>query len=223
MFRKTCKNCGKKIAKEHNFCPYCGFDIKKEQEEMDFGLLGKRDMEFPEMGMKLPLGFNKLFSILLNQIDKQFKELDKEMTKDTKKKFKTKGISISISTGTGKKPEIKIRGFGPGINIKETMEEEIKEKPVKNIISAEKAKLLSKLPKQEASTKVRRLSNKIVYEILLPGVKSLRDVIINKLENSIEIKAFSKDKAYFKLLPVNLPILNYKLTKETLILELKTK
>ena len=48
----------------------------------------------------------------------------------------------------------------------------------------------------------------------------MKDVIINKLENSIEIKAFTKEKVYVKLLPVNLPVLNYKLKDGKLILEL---
>jgi hypothetical protein len=67
---------------------------------------------------------------------------------------------------------------------------------------------------------VRRLSDRIVYEIELPGVKA-SDIIINKLQNSIEIKAFTKEKAFFKLLPVALPILNYYMKQGKLVLELK--
>jgi len=225
MFRKKCARCNRKINKEYDFCPYCGYNVKKE-DEANYGLLGKSDeLDFPDIGIRMPLGFDKLFSSLLNQIDKQSRELDREIGKDIKKdkKMKASGISISISTGTGKKPEIRVGGFGPEFKELRKVQEKRKVRLPKTEISEERARKLAKLPKEEAKTEVRRLSNKIVYEIMLPGVKSLKDIIINQLENSIEIKAFSKNKAYFKLLPLSLPILNYKLNKEKLILELKAK
>ena len=67
------------------------------------------------------------------------------------------------------------------------------------------------------------MSNKVIYEIELPGVKSTEDVSIIKLENSIEIKAVTKDKSYFKLLPIKLPISGYKVADEKLILELSAR
>lgn len=228
MFRKKCHKCGRKISKDFDFCPYCGYNFRGEQEERDFGFLGKNDF-IQDFNVRMPFGFNKLFSSLVKQLDNQFHDLDKELGKpigEKPKKVISKGFSINISTGTGKKPEIKIRGFGPGFeNLR--LQEKTKPEGIKRIkqpeISEYKARKLAKLPKEEAETIVRRLSNRIIYEIKLPGVKKIEDVIINQLENSIEIKAFSKDKAYFKLLPINLPILDFKLDKETLILELKAK
>ncbi len=228
MFRKKCPECGKKISKDFEFCPYCGCNIKRYENEKNYGFLGKDDF-LPDFEMKMPFGLSRVFNTLMKQLDKQFKELDKELgtvekieRKGKKARVKSTGISISISTGTGKKPEIKVRGIGPGIEIKQTAPKiEPAKKITKTTMPEAKVRKLVKLPKTEAETKVRRLSNKIIYEINLPGVKSLSDIIINQLENSIEIKAFSKDKAYFKLLPIKLPILNYKLEKEKLILELK--
>lgn len=227
MLGKKCKKCDRKISKDFDFCPYCGLDFrweKKQEKEKDFGLLGKNDMDlsnFQGFNIRMPFGFNNLFNSLLKEVDKQFRELDRGMVKDDKrKKIKpTNSISISISTETGKKPEIKIKGFGPEFKQLER-EMQVQEKIPKSEITEERAKAFVGLPRKEALTKVRRLSNKIVYEIELPGVENLKDVIINKLENSIEIKAFSKDKAYFKLIPLNLPILSYKLEEGKLILEL---
>jgi len=234
MFKKKCPRCSKKISKDHSFCPYCGTSTKdRGAEQRDYGLIGRqRDMpDLRDLGIKMPFGFNTIFNTLLKQVDKQFKELDKQIGKDIenpemkKPQIKSNAISISISNATGEKPEIKISGHGPEFEI---IKHQIKpeQKPVKiktPEISEEKARKLSKLPKKEAETTVRRLSNKVMYEIKLPGVKNKEDIIIHKLENSIEIKAFSKDKAYFKLIPVSLPILQYKLQKETLILELQAK
>lgn len=227
MFNKKCPKCARIISRDFEFCPYCGYNIKREKNERNYGFLGKDDFLSPDIGMKMPFGFNKIFSSLISQLDKQFKDLDREIGKEIKPAKNpgiiSKGFSINISTRTGEKPEIQIGGFGPGFeNFK--IQEAGKEKPMKiqkPEISDYQAKKLSKLPKEEAETKVRRLSNKVVYEILLPGVKNLKNIIISQLENSIEIKAFSEDKAYFKLLPINLPILNYKLDGETLILDLK--
>jgi len=235
MFEKKCKRCRREIKRDFGFCPFCGFDVKKEQEGKDYGFLGKDDnLDLHNFGVKMPFGFDMVFSNLLKQIDKQFKELDKEIGQEAKKEKVirkklpsfSRGLSISISTSTGKKPEIKISGFGPGLEnlsggIKELGKKEEKIKAPE--ITEEKAREIAKLPREEAKTSVRRLSNKIIYEISLSGVSNLKDVLINKLENSIEIKAFSKDKVYFKLLPINLPILTYKLKDNKLILELKAK
>ena len=231
MFNKKCPKCARKISRDFEFCPYCGYNIKREENERNYGFLGKDD-SLNLQNIAMPMGFDKIFSSLLKQIDSQFKNIDKEFGKelkdirqDKKLPFMSKGISISISTSSDKKPEIKIKGFGPGFeNIGEEIKKEEKLIELKMpSITEEKARKLSKLPKKEAETKVRRLSNKVVYEISMPGVDNLDNITINKLENSIEIKAFAKDKAYFKLLPINLPILNYKLEDEKLLLELKAK
>lgn len=236
MFSKKCKRCGRKIEKEYDFCPYCGNDFRMEkrfQEDRDFGFLGKEDSlfpEFPSMNLGVGMPFGKLFDSLIKQLDVQMRELDKEIGKEDIKKIRkipgmqTSGFNISIASSNEKQPEIRISGFGPEFEkIKGELKTPEKEIKIKNIISEEKAKQIAKLPRKEAETKVRRLSNKIIYEISLPEVDDIKDVILNKLENSIEIKAFSKDKVYFKLLPVNLPIVDYKLQDEKLILELKTK
>lgn len=55
----------------------------------------------------------------------------------------------------------------------------------------------------------------------MPEVKSFKDILINKLENSIEIKAIGKTKAYFKIIPINIPIISQRLFQGKLILELK--
>ena len=226
MFEKKCNRCGRKIERDFEFCPYCGFNMKREQDERDYGILGIDDDNFnlPNTA-SMPFGLDRIFSSLIKQIDKQFKDLDKEFGKEPKidKSAISKGISISISSGTGKKPEIRVRGFGPGfenLKVQETEEKPVKIKQPE--ITEEQARKMAKLPRKEAETKIRRLSNKIIYEIDLPEIKSLNNVIINKLENSIEIKAFTKKQVYVKLLPIKLQILNYKLEDEKLILELKT-
>ena len=228
LFGKKCQRCARKISRDFDFCPYCGSDFRPEkraEKERDFGLLGKDDFvkDFPQF--RMPLNFNSLFNSdlfgsLFKQVDKQMRDIDKQIK--TEKGSDMSGISISISMDGNEAPKIKVNKFGPEFQNLEV--KNIKEKNVpKTKISDEKARKFAKLPKKEAITEVRRLSNKIVYELELPGVANLKDVVINKLENSIEIKAFGKDTVYFKLIPINLPILDYKLKDEKLVLELKPK
>ena len=226
--KKKCKRCGKKIDKEFSFCPGCGMPAKDNYEnESDWGMLGTNDFfpEFQTAEIKLPMGLNMLFNSLMKNLDKEFKNMDEMFGKNEiiqkKQKFPARsgGISISISTATGKQPEIKVHSSG---NIPEfrQKEQQIKKAFEENLDApTKKLEKFSKLPRKEPATDIRRLSDKVIYEIDLPGVKSLKDVSIIKLENSIEIKAVAKDKAYFKLIPINLPIINKKLSQEKLVLE----
>ena len=80
-------------------------------------------------------------------------------------------------------------------------------------------KKFASLPKQEPETQVRRFSDKIIYEVNMPGIKSEKDISVVKLENSIEVKAAGNNVAYKKIIPINLPITDYKVSNEKLTLE----
>jgi len=231
--KKKCPNCKEKINDGYNFCPYCRVSIKDNFENEDWGMLGKNDTEFLE-GIKMPLGFNTIFNSLLKNLNKQFSQMDRELIdqnseksfepiKNPENKIKKSGISIKISTIQGKPPEIKIKSFGDS---KEELQRNFSHEniqPVLKKFTNKEAKRFSSLPRKEPSTEIRRLANKVIYEIKIPGVKSLKDVSINQLENSIEIKALTKMKAYSKIIPISLPIRKYNLSKGKLILELDAK
>jgi hypothetical protein len=164
------------------------------------------------------------------QIESQFKEIDKgigEMNFDEKKvqKMPMQGLSISISSANNGQPVIKVRSLGDKTPIElKAMQTAKPGKQVRQIalpqkqFSEEESEKLSKLPKEEPKTSIRRLTDKIVYEIEIPGVKK-ENVIISKLQNSIEIKAFAKDKAFFKLIPISLPIIKSQIKEGKLVLE----
>lgn len=228
--RQRCRNCGKKINDGYDFCPYCGALLKdsfkeNSKDNEDWGLLGKNDFTYEEM--KLPMGFNTLFNSLLKNLNKQIDEFE-EVKKEKKSRVKKGGIGISIYTSGDKPPEIRVTSFGNIPKFKEK-EKQIKEniKRVKNLPQTS-SKKFSGLPKKEPETNIRRFSNKIVYEIKMPEVKSIKDVSIIQLESSIEIKALAtprrkKKYVYYKIIPVNLPIKRYNLSKEKLVLELDAK
>ncbi len=226
MFKKKeCPGCGTKIDEKYSFCPNCGnrFDSNHGDGD-DWGMLGKDDFMSDLNEIKLPFGFNAIFNSLMKNMSKELNEqLSKshfQQESDNSKKVKKEGISISISTFGNGPPRVKVTQLGnkPKLEVKEE-----KEKLKPDTFTKEKIKKFAGLEKKEPRTNIRRLSNKMIYEIELPGVRSLDDISIMKLENSIEIKALGKSKAYTKTIPINLPITSYDLSEGKLILELGIK
>ena len=222
--KKKCKRCGKKVGNSDSFCPSCGFALKDSERKEDWGMLGENDMLSPEMNIP---GFNMMFNSLMKDFGKPlFQEIEKEMRKDLEKapNQMKRGISISISTSGNNPPKIKINNLN-GEPIKQINKDSTPKKREKilSALSEEKAREFLGLPQEEPLTRVRRLSNKVIYEIELPGVKSLKNISIMQLEKSIELKALSKGKAYKKVIPIDFPIQKYKLSREKLILELGVK
>lgn len=227
MFNKReCNRCKRKIEEKYSFCPYCGNKFEPNNEDNgDWGMLGKNDF-MPSMNeIKLPMGLNAIFNSLMKNMSK---ELNEQLSRNNfqanekqPKNIKKNGLSISISTFGNGPPKIKVTQMGE--NPHQKKQEEIKEKIKPNVFTKEKLKKFSELKREEPKANIRRLSNGVVYELEMPDVKSLEDISIIKLENSIEVKALSKNKAYIKVIPINLPITNYNLSEGKLVLELGIK
>lgn len=211
---RICSKCGKKLKGGFNFCPYCGSPI--EEKTGDFGMLGRNDIDSGSDNIVMPKGLNIIFNSLLRNLEKQLREPDKKSEKSGIPKGSH--ISISISTTGNGMPLIKLRNSQEE---RKKKQEEVKRFFFNNF-NSKKLNKYSKLPKVEPKTNIRRVSNKIVYEVELPGVKSAKDISIVSLERSMELKAISDKKAYTKTIPINLPISNYSLSRGKLILEMDT-
>jgi len=87
-------------------------------------------------------------------------------------------------------------------------------------------RVLRKVPdvKEEAVMNVKRIRDKIIYELELPGVKSLRDVKLMRFPESLEVRAYAPEKLYFKIIPLNKQdrLLSRELINEKLILTIRT-
>jgi len=219
MFKKKeCRKCGEKVNSKHRFCPNCGNLLSSNNE--DWGMLGKDDFVgdfenptdsfFGSFGGKV---IGKIFEGTMKMLEK---EMQKEM-KDNRNYPRT-NMQLFIN---GEKINLE-GGHQQAQQIRKPKEQE-KKIVVLDKISKKNLKKISNMPKQEPLTKIRRFSDKIVYEIEMPGVESTKDISIIKLENSIEIKALAKNKVYFKLIPINFPITYYNLSKGKLVLELDAK
>jgi hypothetical protein len=211
--KKKCPQCGNKVEKKFSFCPWCGLDMDNKDEDEFFS----PDFNMGNMGFP----FNTIFKQLGKNLEKEFKNMDKISMGPEKKAH---GISIKISTGNSGNPVIKIGNIEDKKidNEMGNMIAPVKKARIKQInISEDEAKKFAKLPHREPLTNVRRLADRIIYEIELPGVTDTKNIRINKMHNSIEIRAYSDDAAFLKLIPVALPIIRHAFEKGKLTLELK--
>jgi len=222
MFKEKCARCGNPVEKKFSFCPYCSHNLKEERELEDFGLLGKEDKK-DMFGAGNAFGFSLNLNDILNNFSSVFKSLTKDLNKNFYRDFgktepKTFSKAISIDLSPGKSPTIKVHSNGK----KMPMLHQIRNSRAKiPKLSEEKLRQLANLPKEEPKTDVRRLSNKVIYEINVPGVKSKGDIIINNLETGLEIIAIGKEKIYQKRIPMKLELLSYKLENGKLEAEFK--
>lgn len=205
---KKCENCSSKIDKKYSFCPYCGDNILDAQkQERNYGLLGKNDNpeNMPQQQYSFGIA-DKLIGSLVNNLvkslDKQFKQYEKEFEK-TEIRSSPNGIKIRI---------------GQPIQVKRTANKGVFKKP----ISEEQLERMTSLPRTKAETKIKRLGDKVIYELSTPGIESPQDVFISKLESGYEIKAIGNKKIYVNSLPVNLPIKSVSIDNNKLFVEFIT-
>jgi len=203
MVKKECKSCAKKVERKFNYCPYCGASFKIRKENDNFGMLGRRDSnEKIQEEIKLPFGMDKIMGSLVKQLEKQMN---------------------SANPGNGQKmpKEINIR-IGKGIpQMRQPVQmapKTISELPK---ISEKENERRMNLPKVEVESKIRRLSDTIIYEIETPGVKKKEDIILTELATGIEIRAYSSDKCYMKFIPLKVEVIEYHVKEEKVIVEFR--
>jgi hypothetical protein len=216
MFKKkNCKKCGEKTNSKYRFCPNCGVNLNNSKNE-DWGMLGKND-KVEENFMPPFLGGG----MLNKMIGSAMKMLEKELQKDMKR---TNQPNTNNSIKPNSNFRLMINGKEVPLNQQPQKQNKIEKKEIKKLpmFSDEKRKQFQKLEKKEPKIKIKRLADRLVCEIEIPEIKSIEDISILKLENSIEIKAIGKNKSYFKILQINSPIISYGIEKNNLILELES-
>ena len=138
-------------------------------------------------------------------------------------KPKRSGFTIKIVQAGDRKPDISVRTFGDVEKgkLKKEIDElgawqnteritggpEGKPEPKRGLFRQGKPaepqeKLVIKVPMrtEEPKTSVAKSASRVVVSIHLPGVESEKDIEVSELENSVEVKAVAKDRAYFKIL-----------------------
>ncbi|MBI2005521.1 MAG: zinc ribbon domain-containing protein [Candidatus Aenigmarchaeota archaeon] len=129
---------------------------------------------------------------VLQEVDREFRQIDKMMELKVPRfmlrpPLKTKGVSITITADNASPPKIDVQAYGGQKHMHHHHEH-------KNV----------RTPRitEEPETKIQKSQNRQTITLNLPDVKNLDDIEIKQLHQSIEIKAFAGDKAYFKLIPI---------------------
>lgn len=204
--RKKCNGCGEKIKNSANFCPNCGTRINNL--EQDWGMLGKNDINLPFENSPILGGISG--GMLNKMINHTMKMIEKELEK---------GANNQKTPGT----KIKLMINGQEINPSQTKKQKNNGENEKRLpieFSEENLKKWMKSKKQEPKASLKRIDDKIEYELEVPGVETIKDISIIKLEESFEVRAIAKEIAYQKNIPLNLPLKKYTLLRDKLTLEL---
>lgn len=183
--KKRCRNCGKKVKDEWEFCPSCGEEVIKLKREV----AGSFEEGFGEMDRKLEK-IEKIFSF------GPFRVPGLKLRSDRK----SGNIVISIQDENGEEQRIEFRSPG---EVRKT-EPEMKRRAKRTEEKTRSKRLWKKAPKstEEPEAEIKNVDGKKMITIKLPGVKSEDNIEVKKLEQSVEVKALAGDKAYFKLIPV---------------------
>lgn len=211
MFKKKCHSCGEKVERKFRYCPWCGVPLKAKAAQEDYGMLGDSDeiqMQQAVNDLKLPFGFNGIFNSLMKQVEKEMANMDNMNGP------KPKGFKIQISTGM---PKMQSMNPQPTEQTKQVSSiDSFNEK-----ISDEEREKRAKLKQVPAKSTIRRLPEGLIYEIETPGVSAKKDITLTKLEQSLELKAYAKDKCYVKKLPSKVEILGMAIKGGKIFLRLK--
>jgi len=173
----------------------------KEKESKEFGMLGRNDNVDNELAQNKftnNLGItDKFLGSLMNSLMKNLEVQMRDLNNAESKNIPN-GIKIRIGNDPQKQ---KINRLA------------------KRVLSEKQLEKMSSFPRAEAKTNVKRLSDKVIYELKAPGVLSPEDVFVSKLESGYEIKAIGKNKIYVNSFPINLPLKGFSLNDKGLIIE----
>jgi hypothetical protein len=200
MIKKKCSGCGKKIERKFSFCPYCGFNFKGVREEENYGLLGRNDIDEPVR--KQSFGLNGMIENMLN-------DLTKQLQGGMNGAGMPRGFKIQVSTGKPVQRQVVRKSED---KFPKLIKEEVSEKEIER---------RKKLEVVEAESYIRRLPEAVIYELKTPGVSSKKDVVITRLEGALEVRVYSKDKCYYRAVPLKLEFIGYSVSKDKVSLKFK--
>ena len=206
---KKCQRCEGKLKEEYSFCPYCKLDLRNPESDMrDFGMLGKNDsvLGAPLLGGGGADMNNSVMGAIFNNVMKMMES-------------QLKNLDVEKMDFGDSKPEISMLPNGIQIKIGPHMHKHKAPEVKPRIISDDQRERMTKLPRGQAKAQVRRLSDKVIYELATPGVDKVDDIFVSKVESGYEVKAVGNKKVYFNSLQINLPLRKYSIKEDCLTLE----
>ncbi len=192
--KDPCPRCNSMLKRSFDFCPYCGCDVRNPERDLqEYGMLGKNELSAnPPASMGLGVTdklLNSLFTGLMKTLESQMRGMAAPEVQNS-----PNGITIRVSPPS-------------------------KSRSAKRSVSQEQIKRMNGLPRVEAKSDVRRLSDKVVYELKTPDVSSVEDVFVSKVESGYEVKAIGKNKVYVNTFSLDLPLKGFALDERGLTVE----
>lgn len=208
----ACPKCKSEIGVQYSYCPYCGLHLVNPEKELkEFGMLGRSDIADQEIirhAFATNLGIaDKFIGTLVNSL---FRNLDVQVRE------------VQNMEAT------EIKNTPAGIKIRVGMPVQQRRRPAGNardnrVLSDTQLARMAELPRTEAKTNIRRLGDKVVYDLAAQGVASVDDVFVSKTESGYEIKAIAKNKVYVNNVPVNLPLRGFSIHEKGLTVEFSAR
>lgn len=202
---EACPNCGAEISGDWGFCPNCGANLQNDEGGRDestimpgFGLFADLDKQLEEMDRFFG-GRSSVF-----EIPKAAQRRPQKTPPGQGVQVRGGGISIIFSGATGRPPKVTIHTSGDF----KPLEPELRKKfgaegGAVRVQKDEPARAPPEITEEPEAELVKGAGGKIsALKVKLPDIESPRDIKISRLENSIEIKAYVRNKAYFKLFQV---------------------
>ena len=204
MFSKKqdCPKCKSSVKADFDFCPHCGSDIRNAEKDLqDYGLLGKNDVTQTPLVGGGSMGFsdkliNSIFTQLMKTLEQQMRGTPQQ-AENTEVRQLPNGIIMTVNSQRKPAPKANKR----------------------RVLSETQVKRMAALPRGEAKTDVRRLSDRVLYELKAPGVGSVDDVFVSKVESGYEVKVISEKKVYVNSLQIDLPLKGYSLNDKGVTFE----
>ncbi len=195
-----CPKCGAKVDDDYNFCPVCGFKLVKQGRPAP--------MRFRRPGVRVKDPFEDIFGGgPFGDFDSFFKSsflgfpgLRKRLGKS--KSSKGGGFSVKIVRGTGKEPKISVKTFGDlkgkenEVRRRVGLEEKEERPKIEEVEPREFEKT------EEPECEVKKEGDTTVVEVELPDVESMADVDVAVYRESLEIRAYAEDTAFFRIVKI---------------------
>lgn len=191
-----CESCGNHAKENWDYCPFCGASLKRRTVPQSFTFTGIED--------------------ILKDIEEEFRGIEDAFRSVwlNRKEFEPAlggGISVRISSEEGEEPKIDVHTFGDY----EEQGPEIEER-----LGIKKERAPPKVTR-EPKTLIEQHDGRLVLRAELPGVASEKDIDIKRMAESIEIRAYAGDTAYFTLfcVPSDSRILSKRFENEEFVIE----
>ena len=171
MSGERCKVCNRELEEEWRYCPHCGT---------------KRGSHIP----KPPFSFVESLNTL-DLVEKIFADIsNKNEGKKGRKTARLAGFGVFITTQPGEEADTDLEEFSF-----------VEEQPAEQTDQGKKARVRPP-PRfvREPETRVEMRGDKLVLRMDVPGIKSVEDVETYAGSESLEVKAYAGDMAYFKVI-----------------------